>query len=53
MCLFEKEKQNTFPQGGTYEQYRRWIGNHPDLLRVCPLDTRLVWRIKHNEKPHF
>jgi hypothetical protein len=26
MCLFEKEKPNTFSQGDTYDQYRRWIG---------------------------
>ncbi len=32
MCLFEKEEQNTFHQGGTYEQYRQWIGDHPDLF---------------------
>jgi hypothetical protein len=32
MCLIEKEEQNTFHQGGTYEQYRQWIGDHPDLF---------------------
>ena len=52
MCLFEKENQNTFPQGGTYEQYRRWIGKYPNLFRICPLASLLVWLIKHNEKPH-
>jgi hypothetical protein len=25
MCLFEKEEQNTFHQGGTYEQYRQCV----------------------------
>src|SRR5260221_14397507 len=44
MCLFEKEESNTFPQGGTYDQYRRWIGNHPNLFGVGSLDPFLVWR---------
>ena len=44
MCLFEKEKPNPFLQGGTYDQYHRWIGEYPDLFHICPLDAFLVWR---------
>ncbi len=25
----------------------------PRLFTICSLNARLVWRIKHNEKPHF
>ncbi len=44
MCLFEKKEPNAFSQGGTYDQYRRWIGGHPDLCGVRPFDAFLVWR---------
>jgi len=35
MCLFEKDVANSFSQGGTYEQYRGWSGDYPDLFRIC------------------
>ena len=44
MYLLEKEEVNTFSQGGTYDQYRRWIGNHPDLCRIGSLNAFLVRR---------
>lgn len=44
MCLFEGKEPMYSHQGGTYDQYRRWSGDHPDLCRVCPLDAFLVWR---------
>ena len=44
MCLFEKEESHPFPQGGTYDQYRRWLSEHPDDFGVQPLDPFLVWR---------
>ncbi len=43
MCLFEKEENIPFSQGGTYDQYRRLIGNHPDHGFVRSLDPFLVW----------
>ena len=50
MCLFEKEESNIFPQGGTYDQYHRWIGNRPDFIGVCSLDPFLVWRSRANRQ---
>ena len=50
MCLFEKEESKIFPQGGTYNQYRRRIGHRPDLIGVCslaPFLTRLLPRAIH------
>lgn len=49
MCLVEKKEATLFSQGGTYEQYRRWIGAYPDLFRIqflcekkLPLRERLM-----------
>src|SRR5438067_4307077 len=44
MCLFEKEKHNVFSQAGTYDQDRRWSGDHPHYCRVCALAPFLLWR---------
>src|SRR5215469_15423080 len=44
MCLFEKKEANTFPQGGTYDQYRRFRGPHPDVFRIYSRAPLLVWR---------
>src|SRR5579875_248669 len=44
MCLFEKEESNTFSQGGTYDQYRRRIGNHPGFFWLRSLTAFVVWR---------
>ena len=52
MCLFDEEEPNIFHQGGTHAQYCRWIGEHPGHNSVWPRDALVVWRIKHNKKPH-
>ena len=44
MGLFEKKEANTFPQGGTYDQYRRFRGPHPDVFCIRSLAPILVWR---------
>lgn len=44
MCLAEKKEVNIFSQGGTYDQYRRWIGAYPDLFRVQFLNAFMVRR---------
>ena len=49
-CLFEKEEENSFPQGGPYDQYRRWSGDHPNLCRVCSLGLVLVWRSRADRR---
>lgn len=44
MCLFEGKEPMYSYQGGRYDQYRRWSGDHPDLFGSRPLDSFLVWR---------
>jgi hypothetical protein len=39
MCLLEKEKQNTFSQGGTNDQYRR---RKRDAHTHLPLRERVL-----------
>jgi RNA-directed DNA polymerase len=62
MCLVEKKEATTFSQGGTYEQYRRWISAYPDLFRIQPLNAFVVRRsrgddgtssqARHSEQDH-
>jgi len=44
MCLFEREPSTPCSQGGTSEQYRRWIRNHPEHVGIRSLNPLLVWR---------
>src|SRR5437879_7458806 len=44
MCLHEKKEAMTFAQGGTYEQYRRWISGYPDLFGIQSLNAVVVRR---------
>src|SRR5437660_12326780 len=46
---FEKEEATTFSQGGTYDQYRRWIDAYPNLCRVCSFTAILVRRSRAND----
>src|SRR5258706_10915091 len=38
MCLFKGKEPMYSPQGGTYDQYRRWSRDHPD--RIASLSSR-------------
>ncbi len=43
-CASWKRKKAPFPQDGTYEKSRRWIGNHSNRRRIHSFDPFLVWR---------
>jgi len=49
MCLVEKKEATTFSQGGTYEQYRRWIRAYPDLFRIQSLNAFVVRRSRGDD----
>ncbi len=51
MCLAEKKEATTFSQGGTYEQYRRWIRAYPDLFRIQSLNAVVVRRSRGDDGP--
>jgi hypothetical protein len=53
MCLLKREKSEHSRIRRTDEQYRRFLGNNPDLFAICPCNAMLAGRIKPNEKPHF
>jgi hypothetical protein len=40
MCLFEKEESNTFPQGGTYDQYCMDYSLHDLVLHATSSQSK-------------
>jgi len=44
ICLLKEKVHDASQQGGTYDQYHRWLGKNPDDVGAQPLDPCLVWR---------
>src|SRR3989440_1372986 len=42
MCLLEEKERNDSQQGGRHDEYRRCLGEYPDLFGVCSRDAFLV-----------